>query len=130
MWVPHDTRDAVVDFVNYWSERSGIYASQFIRWLGIVPSKFYDWKKRYGKVNEHNSWIPRDFWLGDWEKQAIVNFFFSHPGSGGHLGEEYILCHADHRRDPMDRCGPTRARRVFETKTDRLRHRSQGTGRT
>lgn len=82
MWVPHDTRDAIVDFVNYWSECSGIYASQFIRWLGIVPSKFYDWKKRYGKVNEHNSWIPRDFWLETWEKQAIVKFFFSHPGEG------------------------------------------------
>lgn len=82
MWVPHDTRDAVVDFVNYWSERSAIYASQFIRWLGIGSSKFYDWKKRYGKVNEHNSWIPRDFWLEDWEKQAIVKFFLSHPGEG------------------------------------------------
>ena len=82
MWVPHDTRDAVVDFVNYWSERSGIYASQFIRWLEIAPSKFYDWKKSYGRVNEHNAWIPRDFWLEDWEKQAIVSFFFSHPGEG------------------------------------------------
>ena len=82
MWVPHDTRDAVVDFVNYWSERSGIYASRFIRWLAIGPSKFYDWKKRYGKVNEHNSWIPRDFWLQDWEKQAILKFFLSHPGEG------------------------------------------------
>lgn len=82
MWVPHDTRDRVVDFVNYWSERGGIYASQFIRWLNIGPSKFYDWKKRYGKVNEHNSWIPRDFWLEDWEKQAIVKFFLSNPGDG------------------------------------------------
>jgi hypothetical protein len=33
--------------------------------LGITQSKFYDWRKRYGKVNEHNSWIPRDRWLED-----------------------------------------------------------------
>jgi len=42
MWVPHDTRDQVVDFVRYWSERSGIYASKFIYWLGIRSSEFYD----------------------------------------------------------------------------------------
>jgi transposase InsO family protein len=82
MWVPHDTRDQVMDFVNYWSKRSGIYTSRFIRWLGIGASKFYDWRRRYGKINEHNAWIPRDFWLEDWEKQAIVNFFLLHPGEG------------------------------------------------
>lgn len=82
MWVPHDTRDQMVDFVRYWSERSGIYSCKFIHWLGIRSSKFYDWKRRYGKVNEHNAWIPRDFWLIDWEKQAIVNFFLSHPDEG------------------------------------------------
>lgn len=72
----------MVDFVRYWSERSGIYASRLIWWLGIGSSKFYDWKRRYGKVNEHNAWIPRDFWLEDWEKQAIVSFFLSHPEEG------------------------------------------------
>jgi transposase InsO family protein len=82
MWVPHDTRDQVVDFVNYWSERSGIYGSRFILWLGIGSSKFYDWKRRYGKVNEHNAWIPRDFWLEEWEKQAVIRFFLSHRTEG------------------------------------------------
>jgi len=82
MWVPHDTRDQVMDFVRYWSGRSGIYTSKFIQWLGIGSSKFYDWKRRYGKINEHNAWIPRDFWLEDWEKQAIVRFFLSHPDEG------------------------------------------------
>jgi hypothetical protein len=24
------------------------------------------------KVNEHNGWVPREFWLEDWEKQAII----------------------------------------------------------
>jgi hypothetical protein len=36
------------------------------------PAKFYDWRERYGKVNEHNGWVPRDFWLEEWEKQAII----------------------------------------------------------
>lgn len=54
----------------------------FIVWLAIVPSKFYDWQRRYGKINEHNNWIPRDFWLEDWEKQVIIAFFHQHPDEG------------------------------------------------
>ena len=40
----------------------------------MAASKFYDWQACYGKVNEHNGWIPRDFWLEDWEKRAIVDY--------------------------------------------------------
>jgi putative transposase len=45
-------------------------------------SKFHDWRKRYGKVNEHNGWIPRDWWLEDWEKQAIIEFHDKNPLEG------------------------------------------------
>ena len=56
--------------------------ARIVRWLGLAPGKFYAWKKRYGKVNEHNGWIPRDFWILDWEKQAIVDFYDAHPKEG------------------------------------------------
>ncbi len=71
-----------MDLVGYWSERAGIPAKRFIAWLGIAQSKFYDWRRRYGKVNEHNGWVPRDFWLEDWEEQAIVHFHWQHPLEG------------------------------------------------
>src|ERR1017187_2245827 len=74
VWVPHDTRDQIVDFVRRWSEKTEIGAGRFIGWLDITASKFYDWRERYGKVNEHNGGVPRDFWLEDWEKQAIIGF--------------------------------------------------------
>ena len=45
-------------------------------------SKFYDWRERYGRVNEHNGWVPRDFWLQPWEKQAIIGFHREHPLEG------------------------------------------------
>ena len=51
-------RDEVVDFVRRWSEKAEIGAGRFIRWLGVTASKFYDWRERYGRVNEHNGWIP------------------------------------------------------------------------
>lgn len=56
--------------------------THLIGWLGIAPSKYYDWQNRYGKANEHNALIPRDFWLADWEKQAIIEFFKKHPLEG------------------------------------------------
>ena len=82
IWVPHDIRDIVIDFVNYWTEKADIFVSIFIEWLGITTSKFYDWRRRYGKVNEHNHWIPRDFWLEAWEKEAIIQYYHQHPNEG------------------------------------------------
>ena len=82
VWVPHDVRDELIDFVNYWSERAAISIVSFILWFGISSSKFYNWKIRYGKVNEHNSWIPRDFWLQQWEKEAIIEYYLEHPTDG------------------------------------------------
>ena len=81
-WVPHDTRDAVVDFVHRWTQRAEIAAWRLVKWIGIGQSKFYDWRSRYGKVNEHNAWVPRDFWLEPWEKQAIMDFHGQYPLEG------------------------------------------------
>jgi putative transposase len=50
--------------------------------LGVAASKFYSWRERYGRVNQHNGWIPRDFWLEDWEKQAIIGFHLKNPLEG------------------------------------------------
>jgi transposase InsO family protein len=50
--------------------------------LGVALSKFYNWRQRYGKVNEHNALIPRDDWLQAWEKQAILDFHDRHPLEG------------------------------------------------
>ena len=71
-----------MDFVRRWSEKTEIGAGRFIGWLGITASKFYDWRERYGKVNEHNGWVPRDFWLEDWEKLAIIGFHLKNPLEG------------------------------------------------
>jgi putative transposase len=51
-------------------------------WIGVGTSKFHNWKDRYGKLNEHNAWVPRDWWLEDWEKQAILDFQRQFPLEG------------------------------------------------
>jgi transposase InsO family protein len=72
----------VVDFVKRWAKRTCIAVAHFISWLGLAPSKYYDWQSRYGKANEHNALVPRDFWLEDWEKKAIIDFYLAHPLEG------------------------------------------------
>jgi len=75
-------RDEVVDFVRAWSTKTELPAERFIAWLGIARGKFFAWKERYGKVNEHNAQVPRDFWIEDWERQAIVDFHDRNPLEG------------------------------------------------
>lgn len=72
----------MVDYVRHWKDRTGIPAKQIVAWLGIQAGKFYDWKQRYGKVNEHNGWIPRDHWLTPAEKRAILEFYHQYPLEG------------------------------------------------
>jgi putative transposase len=84
----------VVDYVRSWSERTGLDTGRIVQWIGIGRSKFYQWRGRYGRVNEHNAWIPRDFWLTDWERQAILQGWSDHPGEG-YRRLAYILLDAD-----------------------------------
>jgi putative transposase len=81
-WTPHDVRDQVVDYVRHWSDKTELPAGRLVRWLGIATSKFFDWRKRYGRVNEHNAWVPRDHWLTDEEKKAILDFRIEFPLEG------------------------------------------------
>jgi transposase InsO family protein len=92
--VTHDVRDEVVDYVGQWSSRTELSATRLVKWIGVGMSKFYDWRKRYGKVNEHNRLVPRDHWLEAWEKAAIVAFHQDHPLEG-YRRLTYMLMDAD-----------------------------------
>jgi len=81
-WAEPDIRDEVVDYVRYWSSRTEIKAGKIVNHIGITRSKYYDWRSRYGKTNEHNAWIPRDFYLTDREKRAIIAYYNGHPLEG------------------------------------------------
>ncbi|MBN1837464.1 MAG: IS3 family transposase [Spirochaetales bacterium] len=72
----------MVDYVHYWCERTAMPMSRLVGWLGLARSKFYDWRERYGLANEHNAPVPRDFWLEDWERAAIVVYARAHPLEG------------------------------------------------
>ncbi len=90
----YDIRDEIVDFARDWSAKSEISISSFIKWLGISTSKFYNWEKRYGKANEHNGKIPRDFWLQEREVDAIKQYYLDNPDDG-YRRLTYMMLDAD-----------------------------------
>lgn len=38
-------------------------------------SKFYQWRERLGQETKHNGKIPKDFWVTEEEKEAVIQFF-------------------------------------------------------
>ena len=68
--------------------------ARFVEWLEISQSKYYDWRRRYGQANEHNGCVSRSFWLQEWEREAIVDFYREHPDEG-YRRLTYMMIDAD-----------------------------------
>ena len=98
----------------------------FLLWIGIATSKWHSWKDRYGKANEHNAWAPRDHWLEDDEKLAIINFHDQHPLEG-YRRLTFMLLDAD-----VVACSPASTYRVLKAAGLLERHNTKpskkGTG--
>jgi putative transposase len=92
--VPQETRDQIVDTVDEWGGKTEINVGCMIAWLEINPSKFYDWKQRYGEENRHNAPVPRRYWLAEWEKDAILAYYAEHQEEG-YRRLTYMMLDAD-----------------------------------
>lgn len=84
----------MVDFVRQWSDKTELPQGRLVAWIGIGDSKFHDWKQRFGQVNEHNAWIPRDHWLTSDERGRIVAFAGQYPLEG-YRRLTYMMIDAD-----------------------------------
>ena len=84
----------MVDYVKTWADKTQSPAKTQVAWNGIARTKNYQTKHRNGSANEHNALVPRDHWLADWEKQAIVRFHFEHPLEG-YRRLTYMMMDAD-----------------------------------
>jgi transposase InsO family protein len=84
----------VAEFVETWSGKTGIASSRFCAWLGLPRGKLYEWKRRQGLANRHNASVPKNGWLLEWEKQAIVDYAREHPGEG-YRRLAYMMIDAD-----------------------------------
>jgi putative transposase len=77
-------------------------------WIGISRSKYHDWVGRFGKVNEHNAWVPRDHWLTDDEIARICTFARVHPCEG-YRRMTFMMLDAD-----VVACSPASVYRVLK----------------
>jgi len=104
-----------VDFIRDWAEKTGLAIEQLLESLGLSVAKFYQWRQRYGKANQHNGSVPRDFWLQDSEKKAILDFQELYP-SEGYRRLTYMMLDAD-----VVAVSPSSVFRVL-SEAGRLRH--------
>jgi putative transposase len=81
-WVPPAIRDQIVDFIRHGAPRCELAVTRLLAWLGLGRSQGASWQARYGRVNEHTAWSPRDFWREDGERQAILDFSQAQPREG------------------------------------------------
>lgn len=77
-------------------------------WIGISRSKYHDWVQRFGKVNEHNAWVPRDHGLTADEIARICLFARAHP-SEGYRRMTFMMLDAD-----VVACSPASVYRVLK----------------
>jgi transposase InsO family protein len=84
---------------------------RFLPWIGIGTSKFHDWKHRFGTVNEHNAWVPRDHWLTHDEKERICAFARGHP-SEGYRRSTFMMLDADEPEHVA--CSPASVYRILK----------------
>ena len=75
-------RDAVVDFVQTFTDRTELSTRWVLARLDVPPAQFYRWTARYGCVNRHNGQVPRDHWLTLAERQAILDYHDTHAPEG------------------------------------------------
>ncbi len=61
---------------------------------------------RHGQANQHNGSLSREFWLEQWEKKAIVDFYIEHRQNGyvaprDKLGGRAETIFAERKRKPI-----------------------------
>jgi transposase InsO family protein len=56
--------------------------------VGIRPSKYYHWNRRIGQANAHNAAVPKNNWIVELEREAIINYAKSHIGESYRITEE------------------------------------------
>ena len=82
-WVDVETRDDIVDFVDYWAGRLSRARKWFCEQIGISENRLIQWRKRKGLKSIHNS-VGRagQFDLLEYERAAIILFYQEHEDDG------------------------------------------------
>jgi transposase InsO family protein len=75
-------RNAVVEFVGHWSQRTGLAVKRLLKWLDLPGGKYHAWRARQGQRNGHTGAQPRHFWRLEGEREALIAFAVAPPLEG------------------------------------------------
>lgn len=70
-----------MDYITEMKIKTGFKLDYFLNNLELPKSKYYDWKTRHGKENNHNGKIPKEHWHTPEEEKAIVAYVKKHIDS-------------------------------------------------
>lgn len=78
-------------YVRFLAANTTLSVKTLLRRLGISKSKFHQWAFRLGEPNHHNALMPKESWLLPWEKQAILDYWRTHPVVDGYRRMTYQM---------------------------------------
>lgn len=93
-WAEPQLRDEIVAFTEKYSLKTDLPISRLTEWIGLSRDRFYQWKNRRGKPNEHNAPVPKNHWLEPWERSAICDFYRDNRDEG-YRRAAYMMLDAD-----------------------------------
>lgn len=77
-------------YVEQITKKTEIKQKQVLKMIGINKGKYFEWKDRFGKDNQHNGNLPKSNWLLPWERDAIVEYARGHYSENDyHLRDGY-----------------------------------------
>jgi len=95
--------------------------------MSLSSSKYYSWIDRFEQPNNHNCIIPKNHWILDWEREAIINY------AGTHVGEGYRRLTYMMIDDDIAAVSPSTTYRVLKSagllnRWNKVKKSSKGTG--
>jgi len=72
--VEPDVRDDIVHYVEKMVGLTHFSRLELMKLIDIRPGRYYEWKKRLGKFNQHNGKIPKSHWILPDEQEAILGY--------------------------------------------------------
>ena len=75
-------RDEITQFIHAAKNKTEFSIKLILKLIKLNSSKYYSWIYRQGLPNNHNGIIPKNNWLLDWEKEAIILYAKNHTGEG------------------------------------------------
>ena len=67
-------RDDIVHYVEKMVGLTHFSRLELMELIDIRPGRYYEWKKRLGKFNQHNGKIPKSHWILPDEREAILEY--------------------------------------------------------